>query len=153
VNERELDDAIRRIAGLTREVDGNHWRIAEELASMTAVEYERAIGRLVQRTGWTRNRLTIWRQTGLSWPAKQRLSRVPFDLHRRFRYDQDALRAKAKAGKLGAADIPATNGSRWSLSTLARKLDRVAELITDTRLSDAEVRAELTIALSDWLNQ
>jgi hypothetical protein len=70
---QELNQAIREIGALSRKADRNEWELGDRLRAFSPLEYEQVLPRLIEITGWSRQRLTGLRTTAIRWPAEKRL--------------------------------------------------------------------------------
>ena len=146
---QEIDRTVRRIAELVKRLDGNYWEIADELAGLEPVDYEKALPQVITVTGLTRPQLTAIRMTALRWPKERRLSDVPFAVHRRYRYEPEELERQHKTGTLGV--VPQSKRRQaFTLTNMAAGIAAVLELARAPHITDAEFRKQVLALLGQW---
>jgi hypothetical protein len=145
----ELDQAIRRIAGLTHEVDRNEWALADELGKFSPTEYEAALPKLIADTGWTRQRLTAHWMTARKWPEEKRIPEVTFAKHREYRYEPEQLKHQAETGTLGQPR-PIVRRQEWTLTAMSKALVEIIETVDDSRMGDKAKVQRIAGIVATW---
>jgi hypothetical protein len=149
MTKEEIDRAIREIAAITRRVDGAEWELTDRLAQFSSVEYEQALPRLTEETGWTRQRLTTYYMTGRQWTPEKRLPDVPFVLHQRFRYQPEELVRQHDTGTLGQ-QTPARRRQVWTLTQMQAAITSILALVDEPTVADHEFRTKVAGILGLW---
>lgn len=134
MNIKELDRRVREIVALTRVHEQSDWDIADRLWAFDEVDYETALPRIISETGWTRNSLSMHRQTARYWPKAERMDDVPYAKHQEFRYRKEELRRQYRTRTLG--QTIAKRRQRFTLGAMTRAITAILDLCDDKTLTD-----------------
>lgn len=137
MNIKELNRRVREIVALTRTMEQHDWELADKLRALGDLEYEQALPRLIDETGWTRHRLMNYRQTARLWSPSERMADVPFATHRQYRYRQDELKRAYRTRTVGQASATRRQQRRTRVG-MTSAIATIIELCDDKTLTDRQ---------------